>query len=140
MTAKKYIVFTCCSVMLLASGWSVPPSLAQPEFVTLNHLEKDGQKHYPPVIFSHESHMEELECLSCHHDYQDGENVLDEDELEEGNPAATCSACHSFESCDDVQRTFHGLCLGCHIQSRKEGQAHGPRLCVECHVPITDEK
>jgi hypothetical protein len=140
MTPKKYRYLALSIVILLLSGWNIPRTFAQPEFIRFNHLEKDGQKRYPPVTFSHESHMEEIECLTCHHDYKDGENVLDEDDLEEGNSAATCTACHSMENCDDIQKTFHGLCMGCHIRSRKEGLPHGPRLCVECHVPIPEKQ
>jgi len=139
MTAKKYIVFTI-GIITLLSGWNISRSQAQPEAITLNHLETDRQKHYPPVIFYHESHMEEVECLACHHDYEDGKNVLDEDELEESSPAVVCGSCHNLEQCDDIQKTFHGLCLGCHIQSQKESLVHGPRLCVECHVPDSDKK
>jgi DNA-directed RNA polymerase subunit RPC12/RpoP len=75
------------------------------------------------------------ECLACHHDYKDGINVLNEDDLEEGNPAIRCAACHNGQGELDRQKAFHRQCMGCHIETRKAGQATGPEMCGTCHLP-----
>lgn len=91
----------------------------------------------PPVNFLenyHDLHMESQDCLSCHHNYEDGENVLDESELEEGNPDILCAACHGEDSEINLQRAFHRQCIGCHDKLSDENMATGPSLCGECHI------
>ena len=107
--------------------------LAQSEVIMLDHQEMFEKKHYPPVPFPHELHMESIGCLDCHHDYQDGKNVLDESLLEEGNPSAQCVTCHRLEICCDVQKAYHGLCMGCHLRAAAKGNPSGPRMCAGCH-------
>ncbi|MEX1302369.1 MAG: cytochrome c3 family protein, partial [Desulfotignum sp.] len=57
-------------------------------------LEFSGENNRGPVIFDHELHMFEFDCLDCHHVMENGENILDEADLEEGNPDILCSSCH----------------------------------------------
>lgn len=92
------------------------------------------------VVFPHEEHMDMLECLDCHHDYQNGENVLDEDDLEEGNPDIQCASCHSpklncFSSSSklSLRHAFHQQCVGCHRKARLNREVSGPEFCGECH-------
>ena len=101
-------------------------------------------------MFTHEDHMDELDCLDCHHVYKDGENVLDESDLEEGNPDISCCSCHNSTTKIDLEEAFHSSCIPCHNENSKkfwiprkgiqwksfisnEGQ-QGPTLCGECHV------
>ncbi len=96
-------------------------------------LEQPGGQR-PAVDFPHELHMGELDCLDCHHDYdENGENVLDEDSLEEGNDDLKCDACHDASTKIDLRSAFHKKCMGCHIELRKENKPTGPELCGECH-------
>lgn len=106
---------------------------AQPEEIVLNHIKDFKIKRRPPVTFPHEFHMERFECLDCHHRYENGKNVLDEDELAEGSPAARCSTCHSLKDKCDLQKAFHRQCLGCHVNQKTPGEPTGPRMCVGCH-------
>jgi len=91
----------------------------------------------PEVVFPHDVHMDGNECLTCHHQYEDGENVLDEGNLEEGNPEIKCSFCHTDQSDVDLRTAFHRQCMGCHINTRKAGadekKAFGPEMCGSCH-------
>ena len=87
------------------------------------------------VAFSHDLHMGLYECLDCHHKYEDGVNVLDEDDLVEDSPEVNCAACHDESASIDRQRAFHRQCMGCHIQVRKAGEASGPEMCGACHLP-----
>ena len=51
----------------------------------------------PPAYFPHDRHMEVVDdCKSCHHRYEDGANVLEEDELDggDGMRCRTCHTCH----------------------------------------------
>jgi len=107
-------------------------SFAQDEGILLNTGE-DVQVQRTAVAFSHDLHMGLYECLDCHHDYKDSINVLNEDNLEEGNPDIRCSACHNDQADLGRQKAFHRQCIGCHIETRKAGNASGPEMCGACH-------
>ena len=83
----------------------------------------------PPVVFDHDAHMDEFDCLDCHHLFVGGQNVLDPDDLETGAAESTCSACHN-ESPDHRMRAFHGQCVTCH-----EDHQAAPKACNSCHLP-----
>jgi hypothetical protein len=109
------------------------PLMAQPDEILLNHSKEFGRSRLNPVRFSHEKHLNDFDCLDCHHRYKDKKNVLDKTELEEGSPAAKCTTCHNPGSNCQLQGVFHKMCLGCHTQLPKTGRKSGPRLCIECH-------
>ncbi|MFZ5571091.1 MAG: cytochrome c3 family protein [Thermodesulfobacteriota bacterium] len=94
----------------------------------------------PPVNFLeeyHDAHMESQECLACHHKYEDGENVLDESDLEEDNPDIRCASCHNASSDNDPtdpMEAYHRQCMGCHDELSAKGEETGPSLCGECHI------
>jgi len=104
-----------------------------------------GAKQRPSVSFPHEMHFDVAEdCLSCHHDYQDGENALDEDLLMETEPdetmvlnsmdrdgltAVSCVSCHGDDAKTGPMDAFHNQCIACH-----EAEKAGPVMCGECHV------
>lgn len=108
--------------------------LAQPEEIVLDNPQAYTRNQREAVTFSHEGHMDMFDCLDCHHDYADGENVLDEGDLEEGNSAIRCVSCHGSDSTPDLRHAYHFQCMGCHRQMRVGGQATGPELCGECHI------
>ncbi|MBU0990880.1 MAG: cytochrome c family protein [Proteobacteria bacterium] len=125
MSAIQKLGWVLFTVVLITGGGFFSASLhAQPE-----EIEFCKDKERGPVMFPHESHMGDHECLDCHHDIQNGENVLDEGNLEEGNPSAKCSTCHNTESKIETREAFHRQCMGCHDNSKK-----GPNLCGECHT------
>jgi formate-dependent nitrite reductase cytochrome c552 subunit len=98
--------------------------MAQQENMTLNSSDVFKKKERPAAIFPHGKHIEAgLECTDCHH-------VVDQGQLEEGNPDIRCSACHA----SDLQQAFHDQCIGCHIKLQKEKKKTGPRYCGECHI------
>lgn len=101
-------------------------------------------KQRPSVAFTHDDHMGSYECLDCHHRYEDGENVLDEDELTDVEPdeiimlnlpqeelsGIKCASCHNKDNKIMKSReAFHRQCIGCH-----EKESVGPVLCGECHL------
>lgn len=106
-----------------------------------------GSKQRPPVLFPHEMHFDVADdCLSCHHDIEDGENVLDEGLLSETEPdeimtlnsmnrdelgPVACLSCHGDDGKAemDPMDVFHDQCITCH-----ETNDAGPVMCGECHV------
>lgn len=104
-----------------------------------------GDKQRPPVLFPHEMHFDVADdCLSCHHDIQDGENVLDEGLLSETEPdeimtlnsmnrddlgPVSCLTCHDDDAKVGPMDAFHRQCITCH-----EVQNAGPVMCGECHT------
>ncbi|VFQ44974.1 multihaem cytochrome [Desulfoluna butyratoxydans] len=107
--------------------------------------QEAATKQRPAVSFPHEMHFDVADdCLSCHHDYQDGENVLDEDLLMETEPeetmelnsmdreelsAVSCIACHNDDAKTGPMDAYHNQCISCH-----EAEKAGPVMCGECHV------
>jgi hypothetical protein len=91
----------------------------------------------PPVLFFekyHDRHMENQDCLDCHHKYKNGENILDEGDLEDGDPEIYCASCHNNNEKYDLQQAFHRQCMGCHDRLSAANMKTGPSLCGECHV------
>lgn len=110
-------------------------ALAQSDLILLNHSEVFIHRKRPPVNFPHNRHAEaELTCKDCHHQYQDGQNVLDEGRLQEGNPQIKCSACHHKSSRISLERAFHKQCISCHKKNERKMKRVGPRFCGECHL------
>jgi hypothetical protein len=91
----------------------------------------------PPVLFLekyHDQHMENQDCLECHHKYETGENILDEGDLEEGDPEILCASCHNNKVKYNLQQAFHRQCIGCHDRLCAAKMKTGPSLCGECHI------
>lgn len=113
---------------------SVAVSWAQPETIVIKNPEVFKKVQRPAVTFPHERHLETLECLDCHHRYEKGKNVLEEDALEEGNADIRCANCHNQDSRLGLRHAYHRLCTGCHAKMGKAGQKTGPRMCGGCHI------
>jgi len=97
-------------------------------------IELGGENTRGAVAFPHELHMESFSCLDCHHVMENGENVLDEFDLEEGNPDILCGACHTETATIKRREAFHYQCMKCHDQYRFTTESTGPTLCGECHT------
>ena len=124
---KQCVVFSFMAVVILFSITDLP---AQPEDILLDHPEVFEKRARPPVMFSHGRHMEAVpSCKDCHHQYEDGKNVLDESALTEGSEGIKCSSCHASRDRIDLQEAFHSQCISCHKEEKT-----GPRYCGECHV------
>ena len=129
---KKIGKVLCLKILFSALMLSVAG--AQPEEILINNVEGYKRKQRPPVTFPHEIHMAgDLSCTACHHQYQNGQNVLDESELEEGDPGIRCAHCHTQMTRIKLRQAFHRQCVGCHAKTEKGGEKTGPRLCGECH-------
>jgi hypothetical protein len=96
----------------------------------------DGER--PAAFFPHDDHMEVLDCMSCHHRFEDGKNVATEDELD-GSDEMRCRHCHDENASVNSREAFHRQCIGCHRAFDKEGKTAGPETCGECHPTVVPE-
>jgi len=102
--------------------------------VTCNASPHD---HRPDVGFLdqyHDMHIDLVDCMNCHHDYENGENVLTLDALEYGEAETRCRTCHTPESKINGSEAFHGQCIPCHDRMRAKDKNVKASLCGECHA------
>jgi len=113
---------------------STAPAFADPPAVMLlSETGVFGTLRRAPVEFTHQYHASGMSCLTCHHDFRDGKNVLETARLVPGDPAARCATCHSTPAA--LQQAFHGECITCHDKLKKPaGRPGAPRLCGDCHT------
>lgn len=120
---------------------------AQEEMLVIDNSGVYREKQRTAVMFPHDLHVRDFDCLACHHDYENGENILDEKTLEEGNVDLFCASCHDEAAGIDLKEAYHRQCMGCHRQFRIHrccvvcekvvslaGSDPGPELCGECHT------
>lgn len=119
---------------------------AQPDDISLDDNEVFTSRSRPAVEFPHLRHFDDasIECSECHHRFKDGENIVDEGELEEDAEGIKCSSCHKSEAgfrfkpdLDPTKRTlqqaYHRMCTSCHRQLKKENKTAGSVTCGGCH-------
>jgi hypothetical protein len=122
--------------VLAAALLSVAPALlgAQPKFITITDPSVFTNPSRAAVEFTHEYHtmIPGKNCLTCHHVYKGGKNVLDPSTLVEGNAALRCASCHATPAA--LQKAFHLQCITCHDAERRKGNLKAPWECGECHA------
>lgn len=123
----KLKILVLMSVMaLLAAGaaWS------QDEVMTLDTKDL-GPHQRPLVVFNHEAHSQNIECQTCHHDYDEYLN----NNFEDGAP---CAKCHrpraTAQNRVPLRLAFHRECKGCHSALMERGTPAGPVMCGQCHL------
>lgn len=132
MNVKGFLLWI--SLMGWWAGMAAPSLQAQPDQLLLDHTKDFSKKTRAPVSFPHNRHVEVTgSCKDCHHIYEQGRNVLDEGQLEQGGAAVQCSSCHPSKSRLSLERAFHDQCMGCHRKVGQEKKKGGPRYCGECH-------
>ncbi len=122
-------------LLAFALGTCAPAIFADPPAVLMLAKAKVfGSLSRPAVRFTHGAHgtIQGVSCLTCHHVYKDGKNVLDLAQLTVGNPAIRCETCHA--SPRDLESSFHKLCITCHDTAKAQGKVTGPRDCGDCHA------
>lgn len=105
-----------------------------PALITISDPKVFGSASRAPVRFTHKDHMsiDGVSCLTCHHVFKDGKNILDPRTIKEGDPSLQCAACHVKPR--DLEAAFHQLCITCHDTAKRQGKVTGPRTCGECHA------
>ncbi|MEJ2236268.1 MAG: cytochrome c3 family protein [Syntrophobacterales bacterium] len=119
---------------------------AQPDDISLDDNEVFTSRSRPAVEFPHLRHFDDasIECSECHHRFKDGENIVDEGELEEDAEGIKCSSCHKGEAGFrfkpdleptklTLQQAYHRMCTSCHRQLKKENKTAGSVTCGGCH-------
>jgi len=124
-------IHTVMALAVVGLLFLVPLVRSQDPMMVMEHKEL-GPHQRPLVDFNHDKHTATLECVRCHHDYDEhGNNRGGEDS------AQSCSSCHhSKGSAANVPllQAFHGQCKGCHDAMWARGRRSGPLMCGECHI------
>ncbi|BAN48412.1 cytochrome c3 family protein [Metapseudomonas resinovorans] len=115
---RLYLLAAVLLVALLAYG------------LVKGHAELVRERPLLPLNFDHGLHGK-VNCITCHHDYADR------------SPAApsgdrTCLFCHKKTPhlALRMERDFHELCRGCHLQKLQALHSAGPvQSCRQCHTP-----
>lgn len=117
-----------CVLALVAMVW-LPAAFSQDDITSLSDGAFESPQR-PASAFVHDEHNEKAEledsCNLCHHMYEDGVRLEDDDSI--GIP---CSDCHMLEAQGDqpgLRLAYHRQCKGCHVD-----RAMGPVACGECH-------
>jgi hypothetical protein len=120
-------------VLLLAAAAAAPVP-AQPKIITISESGVFPSPSRPAVRFTHADHMsiKDVSCLTCHHVFVNGKNVLDPKDIKEGDSRLRCAACHTTQAA--LERSFHLQCISCHDAAKRKGQVTGPRECGLCHA------
>jgi hypothetical protein len=105
-----------------------------PDVIILAKPKVFGDLSRSPVRFTHGHHFSAkgMDCLTCHHVFKDGKNILDPSTLTAENTSVACETCHVKPA--SLQRAFHDQCITCHDREKKQGRETGPRACGECHA------
>ena len=125
-------------LVVLIGVWPLPIILSQSDEIIIDNISEERKKSRNEVHFPHAVHMDAYECLDCHHDYQNGENVLDEDDLDEEG-AAACSSCHTPSATIDLKRAYHRQCMNCHRDINRQPDYDLPITCKDCHPKRSTE-
>jgi hypothetical protein len=121
------LTFAMVGFVLIAVGTLTAEDMPEEILIATKGYKR---KVYKPVRFTHLTHVEDygIECIECHHDYKDGENVW-----QEGDPVKECVDCHNPNrrqgKLPRLVFAFHFNCRKCH----KENES-GPIECQECHT------
>ncbi|BBD08170.1 acidic tetraheme cytochrome c3 TmcA [Desulfovibrio ferrophilus] len=84
----------------------------------------------PAAVFVHDEHNEKAgveDCNACHHVYEDGKFMADDD-----SAGTACSECHMLKANGrqpGLMVAYHKQCKSCH-----EAEGKGPMACGQCHV------
>jgi len=121
--------FPLMAITLYATETPEPPE----EILISNNVYQPDRK--GAVYFSHLEHVEsyDVDCDGCHHEYENGENIWDEDQ-----PVKKCLSCHDpSKNTDRVKKlrtAFHKSCKGCHQKLAMGGGTDAPyKQCTDCH-------
>ena len=128
-TFRVSVIATALLLALAAPLFADPPDV-----IIFKKADVFGSLSRAPVRFTHRDHasLEGVSCLTCHHDFKNGKNVLDPGRLTPGDPSTQCAACHTAPVA--LEKSFHQLCITCHEAEKRKGRVTGPRTCGECHA------
>ena len=108
-----------------AGGFADPPAV-----MILSKPQVFGSLSRPAVRFTHGAHatIAGVSCLTCHHVYKDGKNVLDVSTLTAGNPAIQCASIGKV-----LSPVVH------HLPRYREGAGQGDRSARLRRLPHVEQ-
>ena len=116
-------------IVMVSMAAAVLPLNAQEDEIMLPDRDAATLQR-PTVTFSHARHAETLECLRCHHDYDEWGNNT-------GGDGQACAECHTNSGGNNpipLTLAFHKQCKGCHQTVNATGRKALPVMCGQCHV------
>jgi hypothetical protein len=130
---KRIPILIFAAAALLFSAAIIAATAAEaPENVVID----DCVNKKAAVEFPHKAHMEQVECVTCHHT-QEGLTADSDMEVE------ACGTCHNEPEdaetpvCSQMslsKNPFHITCVGCHKEKLAEDETFaGPTKCDGCH-------
>lgn len=127
MRHVRMVLASCLALLLaLAASWA----FAQDDIMILNSKAL-GPHERPLVKFTHGKHSANIDCMTCHHDFDQYFNL-------KGSEGMACSECHKVvpDAKNPVSLTaaFHKQCKECHNKAAIKGNPKGPVMCGDCHV------
>jgi len=104
----------------------------------IDYYEFEPKRTKPSVVFTHLNHWQKYNtpCATCHHKYENGENVWTE-----GDTVEKCVTCHKIETqgkAVKLRTAFHRQCKNCHKGLVDQG-IKAPYRCNECHYDYKDD-
>ncbi|MCD6269150.1 MAG: cytochrome c3 family protein [Deltaproteobacteria bacterium] len=120
---KKIVLMVALVAFLAVSAVAFANPKGPSEDLKVSEMMKSSKK--PPVMFSHAKHVKGVpDCKTCHHTW-DGKAA-----------PKKCSECHTGRKSgkkDNMKKTMHKKCKGCHKDFKKASKAAGPTSCKGCH-------
>ena len=123
-TIKLAAALLCALVLLAGAAYS------QDEVMVIKS-EILGPHQRPLVVFSHGTHSANIECQTCHHDFDQYFNLKSSEGL-------LCSECHKAgatpENAVPLVMAMHKQCKHCHLRHTAKSKQASPIMCGDCHV------
>jgi hypothetical protein len=138
---KRYLTL----IIMISSILYFPVMIISNDIPDIIKMEsKVYSKHTKNIVnFPHKKHAIDkgIECIECHHIYEDGKNILKEDD-----EIKKCDTCHNepkkpsnlkISKEENIKRfhysAIHNNCKGCHQDLKKKKEPTGPISCNDCH-------
>lgn len=129
---KRLIPLIALVILALAAV----AAFGQDDIMILNSKSL-GSHERPLVKFTHATHSANIECKTCHHDFDENFNNT-------GSDGVACSECHGAKPTTknrvSLANAFHKQCKDCHQLFLSAKRPTGPMICGGCHVrPVQGE-
>lgn len=103
-------------------------------------------------FYLHDKHVKKhnKDCSLCHHIYDIEENNKELALIYEKGTEQSCYYCHDLNQKRgpelskivniakqknlNIEKSFHLLCINCHLKYESEGKEAGPTVCSKCHT------
>jgi c(7)-type cytochrome triheme protein len=119
-------------MVVLLVAWPMDALFSQPEEILIENQILGHRNSRSGVFFPHELHMDSLDCLTCHHVFENGENTLEEDEIDDDG-SASCRNCHDSSTAINLEMAYHRQCISCHRDLNRNLDNDLPITCKDCH-------